>query len=151
MTDEIKPVAPAGASDPPIDGGVEVPSTDVDELIRRSETLLDDVEKRTLTVDDELRKQVAEDRSKIAKIVVWVFALAVGVTVLFVIISALVNLVAGWLVQDCSLGGVLAGSCGPGSQWMDAGTFLLDFLTSLVLPVVTLVIGFYFGTQKTEK
>jgi hypothetical protein len=34
------------------------------------------------------------------------------------------------------------------AEWKDAAKFFIDLLSSVLLPVVTLVIGYYFGKEK---
>jgi hypothetical protein len=68
-----------------------------------------------------------DDRSLIAKIIVWAFVALMGVVV---VIVAYGTLAIGW------------------DKMSEPAKFLLSILGSVMLPVVTLVIGYYFGKEK---
>jgi uncharacterized membrane protein len=68
-----------------------------------------------------------DDRSLIAKLVVWAFVVLMGVVV---IIVAYGTFAIGW------------------EKLVEPAKFLLSILGSVMLPVVTLVIGYYFGKEK---
>ena len=72
-------------------------------------------------VDASLARE-AGDRSWIARTIIWIF---VGV------------IAAG-------LGILVAGAAMTG-EWQDAGDQTVDLIKSTVLPIVTLVLGYYFG------
>jgi hypothetical protein len=78
-------------------------------------------------VDDRIRGQQADDRSVIAKLIVWSF---VGMV--------------GWVVFAGSLGAFLR----DWNSLVEPAKFMLTILGSVMLPVVTLVIGYYFGKEK---
>jgi len=87
----------------------------------------------------ELEEREKQDRSHIAQRVVWLY---VAVTAaIFVFVFAFFLFFPG---------------CGPGpdavscSAWEAPAEFLLKVLTSVVLPIVTLVLGYYFGTAKVK-
>jgi ABC-type glycerol-3-phosphate transport system permease component len=82
-------------------------------------------------VDDYLARTQATDRSLLAKIVVWLFLVACLVTVAFVVVAIL----AGFAV----------------SEWDTGAERLIQLLSSVILPVVTLVIGYYFGTEQNRR
>ena len=78
--------------------------------------------------DQRIYDQQADDRSYIAKLVVRVF---VGLVVLVVL-------------------AVIAGIfyfCGDWDKLVEPAKFLMAILGSILLPVVTLVIGYYFGSK----
>ena len=68
-----------------------------------------------------------DDRSLIAKVIVWAFVLLMAVVVLIVAIG---TLFIGW------------------DKLSEPAKFLMSILGSVMLPVVTLVIGYYFGKEK---
>lgn len=79
------------------------------------------------SLEDLLRRQQADDRSYIAKIIVWSFVVLMG-----------------WVVVVISVGVAMY-------DWeglVEPSKFLMTVLSSVMLPVVTLVIGHYFGKEK---
>jgi cytochrome bd-type quinol oxidase subunit 1 len=68
-----------------------------------------------------------DDRSHIAKVIIWAFVIYMGVVI--VVFSVGVFFI-GW------------------DKLGEAAKFMLSMLSSVLLPVVTLVIGHYFGKQK---
>jgi hypothetical protein len=81
------------------------------------------------SVTEHERRQETQDRSQIARIIIWTFALTVGG---FFIIAAIMGIVGSYR-------GV--------TDWKDAAGLIVEVLKSVLLPVVTLVLGFYFGRQ----
>ena len=75
----------------------------------------------------ELASQRAGDRSRIAKIIVWSFVILIG-----------------WLVLAVTVGTYFL----DWSRLTEPAKFLMTILSSVMLPVVTLVIGYYFGSEK---
>jgi hypothetical protein len=108
---------------PPSQGGE---TFDVDAIIADAGKSL---ERATETVSEQARRRETEDRSQIARIIIWTFALTVGGFFLF---AAIVG------VAGTSLGG---------NDWKAAAELVVEVLKSVLLPVVTLVLGFYFGRQ----
>jgi len=84
-----------------------------------------------------LDEQEADDRSAISYIVIWTYA---GITV------ALFSFVIGTYLLSRPCSDKTAFSC---VDWAPAGEFLLKVTTSTVLPIVTLVLGYYFGSKKS--
>ncbi len=86
-------------------------------------------------VDDLIKQQRANDQSRIALIIVWAFV---------AMISAIFLIVAFNLgsAQSCQ-----GGDCAQ-DRWQEPATFLLTMVSSVMLPIVTLVLGYYFGTEK---
>lgn len=76
-------------------------------------------------VEDRLKRQQADDRSHIAKLIVWAFVILMAIVVLAVGIGLLYF--------------------GDWDQISEPAKFLMAILSSVMLPVVTLVIGHYFG------
>jgi len=81
------------------------------------------VEEGKKAVDDRIRGQQADDRSVIAKLIVWSFVVMVA----WVVFAAFYR---DW------------------NSLVEPGKFMLTILGSVMLPVVTLVIGYYFGKEK---
>ena len=75
--------------------------------------------------DEEERQQ--DDRSLIAKLIVWAFVILMGLVVLIVTGG---TFAIGW------------------DKLSEPAKFLASILGSVMLPVVTLVIGYYFGKEK---
>ncbi len=100
--------------------------SDVDAFVASLDAFEPETRRVAETVEDELRRQQAQDRSRIAKLIVWLFALACGGTMLFVVVSV-------WW---------------PSQGWDAGATQLVEILSSIILPVVTLVIGYYFGSEQ---
>ena len=95
---------------------------DVDAVLRRAE-LARGVRAETLSEYE--GKLQADDRSFIAKLIVWAFVLMVGVLMIATIYYK-------W------------------SEWKDSATFLGGIVSSVMLPVVTLVLGYYFGKETKD-
>jgi hypothetical protein len=77
-------------------------------------------------LEERVARQQADDRSLIAKIIVWAFVVLVCITVLAAIASTFWH---GW------------------SEFVEPAKFLMSILGSVMLPVVTLVIGYYFSSK----
>jgi hypothetical protein len=86
----------------------------------------------------ELEEIEKQDRSHIAQRIVWLFVGVTAACIFFVFIFF-------WFFPGCST--TTAGSC---TAWKEPAEFLLKVLTSVVLPIVTLVLGYYFGTAKSK-
>ncbi|SMF69612.1 hypothetical protein SAMN06265365_12779 [Tistlia consotensis] len=80
---------------------------------------------------DHLAKVQAADRSLIAKLVVWLFLIACLGTVVFIVVA----IWAGFAV----------------AEWDTGAERLIQLLSSVILPVVTLVIGYYFGSEQSRR
>lgn len=77
--------------------------------------------------DTRLKNQQADDRSYIAKVIVIAFVVLIAV----VVVAAIAGL-AYW---------------GDWNKISEPAKFLMTILGSVMLPVVTLVIGYYFGSK----
>lgn len=84
-------------------------------------------------VDDEIRRQRAKDQSRIAWVIIWAFVAAIG---------GIFLLVLGQLL-------VTGANTGTNAGWKEPAEFLVNIVSSVLLPVVTLVLGYYFGKEKT--
>lgn len=84
-------------------------------------------EERQKAVAESIQRQQADDRSSIAKLIVWSFVILMA-----------------WVVVAASVGSYFF-------EWeslAEPATYLSTILGSVMLPVVTLVIGYYFGKEK---
>lgn len=106
-------------------------------------TLLDEIlnqESETLAVqekvEDLIKRQRVRDQSRIAWVIIWAFVVAV---------AAIFGLVLGnhLLAVNCHA----PENC---VKWQDPAKFLLGIVSSVLLPIVTLVLGYYFGKEKVE-
>ena len=79
------------------------------------------------TVDEKISLERAKDQSFIAKLIIWTFVALISVMFIFVVVSALFQ---------------------SPDKWQAASKFLLEAVSSVMLPVVTLVLGYYFGKEK---
>ncbi|MFQ5776039.1 MAG: hypothetical protein ACE5GS_16080 [Kiloniellaceae bacterium] len=104
----------------------ETGSATVDEEFGAIEEFVTDVQE---SADDYIARLLSEDRSRIAKLIVWLFLIACLGTLGFIVVSVL------W-----SVGG-----------WEIGAERMATILSSVILPVVTLVIGYYFGTETRQK
>ena len=97
--------------------------SDLDQAFRATEK---NVEQGLKAVEDYAQRLQVDDRSKIAKVLVYVFVGLIGIVVLIV--------AAGTALQTWD-------------TWVEPAKFFLGILSSVLLPVVTLVIGYYFGSK----
>lgn len=103
---------------------------------------LDLVIKRTIerAIEKDIRRRVAFDRTILVFVIAGTYAIALVILFSFVIWRyPIVNCPAS---ENCTDDLVL---------WKEQASFLLDAIASTILPVLTLVLGFYFGTQKEEQ
>jgi hypothetical protein len=121
----VDTIVPEGGTASPVSATVgSTLDASIDARLSKSRDLFD-ASKQALA--DEARRRETDDRSTIAKLIVNVFVwLMVGVVVAVAVGTA----DKGW------------------TEWKDAAEFLMKLLSSVLLPVVTLVIGYYFGKEK---
>ena len=82
---------------------------------------------RDKALEDRIKRQQADDRSFIAKLIAWSFVILMG-----------------WVVVAATIGAIFF-------DWntlTEPAKYLMTILSSVMLPVVTLVIGYYFGREK---
>jgi len=84
---------------------------------------------RRQSIEDELRSKHAQDQSDIARLIVWLFAIS------FCASGLLMTVAFVWRPDG----------------WLELAEKLIAMLSSILLPIVTLVIGYYFGTEKRKK
>ena len=83
-------------------------------------------------LDLEKQKQEADDRSNIGKIIIWAFVCLIAAIILFIIVTGLVLLFA----EDEQ------------SFPLEPVELMVQVLSSVMLPIVTLVLGYYFAKDK---
>lgn len=83
-------------------------------------------------------RRVGRDRSWIAKTIVGTYGVAVIGMLAYIAFS----------MPDCPTTG--AGSCDAMASWQVQAKLLFDLIVTAVLPIVTLMLGFYFGTESTN-
>lgn len=96
---------------------------DIDSEIAATEAL---VQQSQHALDQRLQKLQADDRSHIAKVIIWAFVGLMAVVVVAVVVSMFL---CDW------------------DKISEPAKFLMAVLSSVMLPVVTLVIGYYFGSR----
>lgn len=84
-------------------------------------------EEREKALEESLQRQQADDRSSIAKLIVWSFVILMG-----------------WVVVAATIGTYFF----DWASLVEPSKYLATILGSVMLPVVTLVIGYYFGKEK---
>ena len=89
-------------------------------------------------IDAILKERQAKDRSYISYLIVGAFVLAV--IVLFVFVYKIGGNPPACETPPC-----------PALDWEKPAEFLFKVLSSVMLPVVTLVLGYYFGTEKAKE
>lgn len=82
----------------------------------------------------------ASDRSKIGKIIIYVYAGTIAGIFLYIIAS----FVMAYIECNVSCSDII-------KNWKEYAEFLADVVTVSVVPIVTLVIGFYFGSEKKNE
>jgi len=117
-------------------------------------TLLDEIQEEfgeaeawSESLEDELKRRRAEDQSRLAYWIIKAFLVFVTLLLVFVLLSVLNT------PSDCEIvreGGVVTETCSQ-EAWRAKAEFMLTVISSVMLPVVTLVLGFYFGSEKGKE
>ena len=102
----------------------------IDQALAEIESKSQSVRARRRDIDDALTAKHAQDQSDIARLIVWLFAIS------FALIAGAIA-VAFWREDN--------------SGWISLAETLTGMLSSILLPIVTLVIGYYFGTEKRKQ
>ncbi|MDQ3674416.1 MAG: hypothetical protein M3365_08580 [Gemmatimonadota bacterium] len=114
-------------------------------MVSRAQELLSrigEVEDNVEHAQEGARKLRDRDRSRIAALVIYLYVGMVSASFLFII---------GLFFVGASSDNLCGDPPGPGCiAWKESAEFLLQVLTTTVLPIVTLVLGYYFGTAKAE-
>ena len=109
-----------------------------EELLSR----LDAVEDEVTETEKAAKKLKDHDRSRIARLVIYLYVGVVAASFVFILGIFLIGTYWKTLCADLPATGCVA--------WKEPAEFLLQVLTTTVLPIVTLVLGYYFGTAKVE-
>jgi hypothetical protein len=96
--------------------------TDLGEAIQDVENFFSEVQD---TADDYLARLQGKDRSFIAKLIVWLFVFACLGSLIYVAYATIETV----------------------ADWSAGAEIMITVLSSVILPVVTLVIGYYFGAE----
>jgi uncharacterized membrane protein len=99
-------------------------AADVDSQIAAAEEKVKGSEK---ALEKRLKDQQADDRSHLAKVIIWAFIALMAFVVLTVPVGLL--FFSDW------------------NKIAEPAKFLMTILSSVMLPVVTLIIGHYFGNR----
>ncbi|HEY7610312.1 MAG TPA: hypothetical protein VIF14_13845 [Alphaproteobacteria bacterium] len=94
-----------------------------------------EIKEKAKTVADEIDLIKAGDRSKIAKLIINVFCIVVTITL---IIFGILLFFHQSLSADQK------------ETWLKIAGLIKEILGSILLPIVTLIIGFYFGVEKAQ-
>ena len=97
---------------------------DIDSQIAAAEELVKQSQK---ALEERNKRLQADDRSHIAKLIIWAFVVLLTVVVIAVVIGL--------------------AYFGDWNEVSEPAKFLMAILSSVMLPVVTLVIGYYFGSK----
>lgn len=89
-------------------------------------------------------RMMRRDRSRLAQIIIYTYAAVVGGVVLYTLLADVLAIVVQCANSDGSE--CVAFLTERASQ----SEGLLNIITTAVLPIVTLMIGFYFGSEKAE-
>jgi uncharacterized membrane protein len=115
-------------------------------LLDEIEDELDETQAWSESLDDRLREKRAEDQSKIAYWLILAFIGSVVMILGFVLYQVSVPITCTVVVEgesqvtECNV-----------EAWKPMAEFMLGVISSVMLPVVTLVLGFYFGTEKSKQ
>lgn len=107
-------------------------ASDLDEEIRQAQDEAEKGAQSAKTIQETLDRQQADDRSVIAKMIIRAFV----VLVCLVVIAAIAGAVAVFWADNRDW-----------NQLAEPAKFIMSILGSVMLPVVTLVIGYYFGKK----
>jgi hypothetical protein len=86
----------------------------------------------------------ARDRSMLSKVIIWVWVLSI--ITLFV-----VAMVAFWFSYDLPLPADLVPAAPTAGSRPNIAGFIRDVVATMVMPIVTLMIGFYFGSKSDRR
>ena len=122
----------------------DIPSaSDLDQFLGQIEAKVrqsdETVETAAERVSAENQRRMGRDRSWIAITIIVTYALAVGGAILFILISA----------PACDSTDA-AGCTTIVGEWKTQAELLQNLIVTAVLPIVTLMLGFYFGTETTR-
>lgn len=108
------------------------------EQLALAQTERKDAEKTVEDVTSQIRKSHARNQSTIAMIIIIAFVVCIALIFILVGYSILFDL-------KCDADGCA------NSAWKEPSAFLLTVVSSVMLPIVTLVLGYYFGTEQKKE
>lgn len=108
------------------------------ELLALAETESKEAEKQVEDINLQIRKSHARNQSTIAMIIIIAFVVSIALIFILVGYSILFGL-------DCDANGCSM------PTWKEPSAFLLTVVSSVMLPIVTLVLGYYFGTEQNKE
>ena len=109
---------------------------DLQALLAQSRSSVDGSDAQIQTASEQNQVRMGQDRSRIALIIIGTYALAILGAILFIVAT----------VPDCT-----DPSCtGDESAWNQQAELLMSLIVTAVVPVVTLMLGFYFGSEKAN-
>lgn len=115
-------------------------SDDLDELLEQARG---QITNSNQTVAEAERKVISENIARMGRDRSWI-SISIIVTYAVAVISALAYLL--WSAPVCSVGG--DSECASGlARWEAQVGMFQDLIVTAVLPIVTLMLGFYFGTE----
>ena len=112
----------------------------LDKLIDSAEMQVSDMDAALESAEEKRKNLQASDRSKIGKIIIYVYAGTIAGIFLYIIAS----FVMPYIECNVSCSDII-------KNWKEYAEFLADVVTVSVVPIVTLVIGFYFGSEKKNE
>jgi hypothetical protein len=108
---------------------------DIERELRDTQQLTDTAKRGA---DEYERRSKVSDRSSISRVIIWTFAILLAVIVLYLGVATVFCLQCDGTDPNQRLG------------LKDAAIIMKDILGSVALPVVTLVLGYYFGVEKKD-
>jgi Na+/H+ antiporter NhaC len=108
---------------------------DIERELRETQQLTDTAKRGA---DEYERQSKVSDRSSISRVIIWTFSILLGAIVLYLGVSTILCLQFNVGDPNQCLG------------LKDAAVIMKDILGSVALPVVTLVLGYYFGVEKKD-
>ncbi len=109
---------------------------DLTDEFRTSSQLIDAADKQLRSADEINKARLGSDRSWIAKIIMGTY----GAVILGVLLYLL------FWAPDCN-----SKECKPAIDiWNQQSEYILNLIVTAVVPIVTLMLGFYFGSEKSS-
>lgn len=109
---------------------------DLNALLNKADDSFEQSAEAVRTASEVNKERMGKDRSWIAKSIIFTYAAAIVGAVLYILFS-----VPACTVSDCA---------GEESAWAQQGELLMNLIVTAVVPIVTLMLGFYFGTEGSD-
>jgi len=110
-----------------------------DSLINDSNELNEDIGTTSAKVAAENQLLLGQDRSWIAKTIIATYAAAVTLALLYILLTS----------PNCGLDKI-TDCAAAAAKWKTQAELFRDLIVTAVLPIVTLMLGFYFGTETSK-